>query len=364
MKCSDCQLWLSAYLDDELDPEVMAKVSEHCDSCKACRCQRDELRTIDRQLARLKLPAKPVYDQLRIAKGSKPSIGLRAKLVPWALGAALLAASILMVASLSWQVHRDEISKTIEALPAPEVHPIQLVRATGDIEVFDSKLDRWTTVAQGTDVGLGIGDRVRTFPSVTCELKTEDRGTIRLNEQAEVRFVENDRIECVSGQVWMRADSGAIQVQSAPPKSFRCEINTGQCVAMSDEIETPTVTPAQDENWRAKIWQLPLLAIGAPSDSELSQVMEGVLASLGASKESFLIDHQLRALGPRGAIPLLAYVASERSRSDLSRRMHAMQLGCEMADATALGRLANLAKDDSPEIAETAIKAIERIDGH
>ncbi len=73
-------------------------------------------------------------------------------------------------------------------------------------------------------------------------------------------------------------------------------------------------------------------------------------------------EQQVRQLGPAGALPLLAYVQSQRSRTIPSARLHAMRIASEMADETALDRLRRLQEDDNSLITRFATDAITRIE--
>jgi anti-sigma factor RsiW len=66
MKCSQVQKRLSAFQDGELKPEEQEGVSEHLESCSACREQYAEMEKIWQALGDLKeiLPEPGFYDQL------------------------------------------------------------------------------------------------------------------------------------------------------------------------------------------------------------------------------------------------------------------------------------------------------------
>ncbi len=129
--------------------------------------------------------------------------------------------------------------------------------------------------------------------------------------------------------------------------------------------DTPFSHPAY-----AWYWQLPLLALDA-NDPDLFALIvkmlpeESVLntkAAIGATKLDYLYDQEIRLLGPRAALPLLAFVRREESKQTPARRLRAMRLACELADITAEMRLAPLVEDNQPEIAELARRTMHRID--
>lgn len=116
-------------------------------------------------------------------------------------------------------------------------------------------------------------------------------------------------------------------------------------------------------------WQLPLLALDVNDPDLLSLIVkmlpeEHVLstkAAIGATKLDYFYDQEIRLLGPRGALPLLAFVTQPDSRATPARRQRAMRLACEMADTGAESRLVSLTEDTDPQIAELASQALSKL---
>ena len=57
--CLSCKRSLSAYLDHELPPSLMAAVAAHLSSCASCRNEHDSLRSAMDSLATLQAPEAP-----------------------------------------------------------------------------------------------------------------------------------------------------------------------------------------------------------------------------------------------------------------------------------------------------------------
>jgi predicted anti-sigma-YlaC factor YlaD len=57
MDCPEVREYLSAWVDQELTPEVLARVDQHLENCAACRRELAQLEVLDQALAALPAPA-------------------------------------------------------------------------------------------------------------------------------------------------------------------------------------------------------------------------------------------------------------------------------------------------------------------
>ena len=89
--------------------------------------------------------------------------------------------------------------------------------------------------------------------------------------------------------------------------------------------------------------------------------MNVLLAPIGRTKARHLHEQQIRALGPRGAIPLLTYAAGELSDDQLDLRRTAVSLAKDLADGRSIELLQQLSKDSDPYISGKAKATLERI---
>ena len=108
-------------------------------------------------------------------------------------------------------------------------------------------------------------------------------------------------------------------------------------------------------------WQIPLLALGNPRDSDLQRRLTGLLAAAGRSKAAHLYEEQIRQLGPVGAVPLLAFVRSEESIKDRDLRYRSMTLAADMASLASLQDLEELLHDNDPYIRRLSLKVLTRL---
>ena len=76
---------------------------------------------------------------------------------------------------------------------------------TGAVQVQHPGSAAWESIDHSDATPLAKGSRLRTQPTVLCELQTSDKGKIRLNEAGEVVLHDTTEIELVKGQIWCLA---------------------------------------------------------------------------------------------------------------------------------------------------------------
>lgn len=401
MNCDTCQKRLSAWLDNELDPIEQREVEEHVAECKICQQVHSELVALDRQMRSLELPAMAPERVLRQVESIATSSPARPRESMWprlAWVALSLAASLLLIVVYSLPDNSEP-----HELEQP-VAVARLVHSTGDVQQYDQQSQSWQDVEINSKLLICAGTRLRTLVDSVCEIETTDQTSLRIGSSAEVLFVAPSHIQVIEGKLWSRvADQQSLRVDSPPPikfekdepgpalfimtcpsdsefqlsvteqeseiqalsqegghveiESFRCSVggNEKVCIKSNTDISREPVDPLA-----AKLWQLPLLATDQ-SHSELGGLLESMLIEMGRTKAGFMQEKRIRSLGPRGAIPLLAYVQSDRSRGQPAARHHAMRIAAEISDATALDRLSRLSRESDPQIAQLAQSAVKRI---
>ncbi|TWU04532.1 anti-sigma factor family protein [Stieleria varia] len=291
----------------------------------------------------------------------------------------------------------------VDSLETPSSRVVaRLVRATGVVEMQLQGSSRWDSVMTTPETPLVQGCRLRTGDSVLCEIETADRAKIRLNETGEVVFRDAGEIELIKGQLWCLASERSgieidLSVESKPvPQiaSFTCpsesefQCHTSDQGASCDSVsldnslaemsygaETCLIEPGEtvsiNEQRRiartpngsvdAKIWQLPLLAVGESIDGELRSALNRLLAPIGMTKVRHMNEEQIRRLGPAGAIPLLAYAVTETGADNLRLRQTAVSLAHDFADQRSIELLKRLAADPDSVISSQAERTLQRI---
>lgn len=140
--------------------------------------------------------------------------------------------------------------------------------------------------------------------------------------------------------------------------SLKCAVAPGESVSIDASQAVQRDTSQEITN---KIWQLPLLAIDAQSDSELMQVLRPLLASIGRTKAMHINEERLRQLGPLGAIPLLTYATVESAPEEIELRRRAVWLGSDLADQSSVSLLNKLARDSDTQIAQKASEKLSSL---
>jgi len=386
--------WLERYLNGDLSPELRTRAERQLEIDS-------EGRELDLQLRRL-LKA-PAFDESAfLTQLETPAVPAPARRCVGGWGGplallAVVAALVLAAITLSNQTNAQAGVAT-------------LVRATGPIELRTADQSAWRTIASPRDLSLTAGTHLRTRDQSLCEVVTASQGTVRVNQLTEIRVTRPDEVELVSGQFWCRASPraairvcvpNAVSPPAAPvPKinnnlsvftcpsasetDWKVEDTSARCISVADQ---PTeLCSSANQSWtiepgfalacspgeppdlsgrfdrlQTTSWQLPLLNQRAPDDPELQGMLQGLLATIGMSKMGGGHDSEIRALGPAGTIPLIAYVRSPVSQNDAARRQRAMQIIADLAPRAALADLERLQQDTDSEVARMAKEAIHRL---
>ena len=398
--CTDIRPDLDAYLDGELSSARREAVQTHLTDCLECQKQWEELRQLDAQLSPLRGESQRKGEELaaRFESDSAHSFdsagafASRPKPAPihaWWRWCVVAAAGALMFVILR------------PPNPTPGPAPVaQLVAATGPVEI-QLESGGWLLVPAGSTqpVALQPGQRLRTS-SAACELETSCARSVRINTESEIVIRQADQVELVRGQMWVRSSDhceftvalAEERLPLAAPRLFTCPSNSEiQWMAQDDKVVCASTCPdpvsVQSEQWvctvrpgesfelteqtptamraavpETKSWQIPLLHLrGAAVESELHDLIVGVLEKIGMTKASYFHESQIKALGPRGADPLLAFVLGSTSKSRPEIRIRAARIGCEMADETLIPLLRQLAMDENEDVRQYALKSLQRL---
>lgn len=404
--CQQTRERLSEWLDNETSAADATEIHQHLRNCPQCQQEWESLQSLDRDLKatlqldgvdeRISTIRRVAQDQLKSRRTGFDTISRRVALLAALAAAILVALFVFRGLDHTTADGKAGLGESIEPMIVA-----RLVKATGDVQVMNPGNQHWDSIQPSTLVSLEKGARLRTDDSVLCELQTVDDGKIRVDRSCEVVFRDQSEIELIRGKIWCLApekNSLDIEINSSaspniPIATMTCPSGSEfQCGVQDDVASCQSLSPtnSKTEMWvgstacsvgpgesvsidskqnvqrnpeseSTKIWQLPLLAIHSPIDDELRLVMQKLLAPIGMTKAMHFNEQQIRALGPAGAIPLLAYAATESDASHLNLRRTAVSLARDLADESAIDLLTKLASDPDASISKQAAETLNRI---
>lgn len=360
MNCDVIRGQFSSMIDGELTAQEHDRVEQHLSDCEGCRADLLTLRRLDVRLQTLTVPqtlesrivAAVTAEASEPPNRLPPSFAYRKRIVAAVIGVAAIIG--LLAVWLRSPAHAPGVQ-------APWVAVV--VRSIGNVQVMAPDEDAWADVG-GASVPLVSGSRIKTPERGGCELETAEDAQLRLDAHTELVVHSASHMRVLRGQVWCQAspqqsltlDTPSREGDTSIAEVFVCPKATELQVRVDQQQAVVVGTePA------SKVWQLPLLALRGSEHSELSTLVETLLANVGHSKMRFMDEAQIRALGPRGAIPLLMYVRDEGSLEQPAVRQRAMQIAAELADDSAIELLAELADDSDPAIRQQAQATIDRL---
>jgi hypothetical protein len=395
MNCETLPLMLNAALDGELSPQERAAMQQHLAECESCREQWAELQFLHQDLSLVLSPPSVEPAIRRLMKTIQPISNRtdgksRVSRGNSSLVIVAIVCTLLLTVGIIFQ----------SPSPALAVAEISMMTGTVDYKATDAR--DWTSVTGTQRISLPAFARVRTRSTSLCEIRTGRDALLRLNHETELVLHRAEKVELVTGELWCRApattemeicapsaprqppltnvftcpSSAEMQWKALPNNamscqdvanaavelqlpSMNCTIQPGECVTFS--AGQPIPEPTQFNPVVATGWQLPLLVLRPPQDSELRDRLTGMLALIGRSKASFLYENQIRGLGPSGVVPLLAYVRSKESVSQPDLRLRAMEMVAEMATTASIEDLNALLQDEDPQIQKLSSQALTRL---
>lgn len=395
MNCEAVTLMMNAALDGEQAPEERTIMLQHLGECASCREQWTELQTLHQDLGQVLTPP-PVEPAVRRLLERLQPISNQPQREPEGTGRFSNLVIIVIACTLLLTV-----GVVFQSAPASKaIAEISIM--TGPVDYKAANAHDWTTLEGRQHVSLGIDSRIRTRSTTLCEIRTGIDAVVRLNHGTELVLHGPERVELVSGELWCRApDTAEVQIRSSSPSSqqnptnvftcpsgtemqwkalpnhelscqdvadtavelrapsMNCTIQPGQCVTFA--AGTPVAESTHFDTLDATNWQLPLLVLRPPNDFELQSRLTSTLAVIGRSKASFLYEEQIRALGPAGVVPLLAYVQSKESITQPDLRRRAMEMIAQMATLDSVKELNSLLRDDDPIVRKLSMQALLRL---
>lgn len=389
MDCEQALNNLGRLIDGELTADERAALETHMAACDACRVACLGLRADDAELLRAFMPyrtagikvADRVIEQLR-GEGQRRVGWRRTWMTPL-----VAAAAGFLLAVLVFQPSERQMPQAPAGLPFA-----RLALATGPTEVRTRPADAWFMCPPSGEIAAGAC--VRTRGGARCELEARDGAQIRLDTDTVVELPKPRRVKLEQGELYsaipgggaaftietpdavVESTEGKLDVACSPGKasltvieghaSLACksgvrQVAAGQCVRLTDgqvENSDSVADPLQ-----ATAWINELLVLKGPDNPELAERLNDILAQVGQAKLSYLYEDEIRRLGSRAALPLLRFIESPRSRSNVAARQSAARLAADLADSTVCGDLIKLLADDDSHVRIDAARALERLTG-
>lgn len=394
MDCRQASELIGGWANGELDALEQAALDEHLAGCAECRQAAESQQLADAELLRAfalrRRAAARLADRVSNELRRDPRRGQRRFAKSGALAAA--AAGFLLAVCLlrPWQRPGPPGELQVEA---PAETPIaRLTLATGAPEMLPPNETLWFGCPPESPINPGAC--VRTPANVRCELGTAAGGQLRLDGDTEVRFDDSRQVELLRGQVWSNvtdqdqvidvepagaaicARDAEFSVSCQPGEAVLTVVKGAATVRGPGNEQTiaagkqakivkgivaenrSTLTPLLDTSWVND-----LVCLKPPGDPELANRVNGILAQIGEAKLSYLYEDEIRRLGDRAVLPLLRFIASDRSLSDPVRRTIAARIVADLATAEAQDDLIDLLADDNPAVRGAAAQALFRLTG-
>ena len=293
---------------------------------------------------------------------------------------------------------------TAEAVPVARVPQLaKLIATTGPIRCRSSATGDWIDITTANSFLCAAETEICTGPATRCELQTSAGCVVRLNTNTWLVVESARRVRVKSGQIWCRsetADSFEVVADSDQSKSpsgravYECPFGS-VCVLTLDEpsltaqAESGRVTLFADDKTHviaagqsiqmnqdgrlqssttkdavlASSWMDSLLMQKHPSDPELQQRVDALLAKVGKTDASDVYERELRSLGEHCILPLTRYVQSEKSVTNRSRRLKAMSVVADVSPTWNVKNLIGLLNDSDAEVRVLAASALQRLTG-
>ena len=375
MRCEDALNRLNARADGELPVADTADLDAHLAECAQCRVAAEALQAIDSELQRAFAPRREAAARLveRAVAAIRASAGAPMPAVPvpaaplvgrspafaWMHALAGLAAGFLLAVAVFRPWQRLALPATM-----PPLEPVaRLAIASGPVEVRAPSQLNFFTCPQ--DAPIAQDSTVRTGPAAQCEIALGDGNALRLDCNTEVTLRKPEVVEVNHGRLWSSCQSGPkpFEIQSGggtivsksaaqfavdcQPHATRLTVVDGAASVQTgqESVDVGAGKQAQivDGRLAADVaqcdalletsWVNSVLALRNFDKPELTERVDGLLASAGAAKLRLPYEDELRRLGDNGVPALLAYLASTRGTPSAAERAIAARIVGDVAQA-------------------------------
>lgn len=457
MNCHEVLESLSAWADGELSAAPKSRIDAHLATCEACRMAGDEMRRIGDALSDELLvsvgdrnevtrrflasvdgaaPREEAGETAGDSAGARPGMGRRSRDWAWYLGLLVSAAAGFLLAWAVFGIGPADSSREANSPPSPRkssestagssrvgdhrentaegkdddhggVDDFALVNVSlGQIESRENTNATWQALPEIARFRCPPSSELRTQEKAVCELQLANGSIVRLDESSTVRFINEEKIEVVSGQVWCQAgENGELSVSSVEPQvsgnSHAKVAWTAKCVGdtcvvtsvkgqetnvfaskgnvniSSDKrsrslkrgemvrIVDGEIVPFRDnfDPVAATRWIHTILKEKGPNNPELNERIRELLVEAGYTKVNFLYEEEIRNLGQHAVLPLLEYLADQQFQDDRFNRRRAARLASDLAPSWVIPQLIEHLDDHDTQVVVPCAVALQRLAG-
>ncbi|MEM7234602.1 MAG: FecR domain-containing protein [Planctomycetota bacterium] len=403
MDCEHALELISARWDRELEPEQEKSLDAHLASCDSCREELDAVREQHESLLRsfgtLRRDADRVAEQA-IAEIRDTGMSVagtpRTSSSSWTM-LILSAAAGFLIAVGVFRPWDSAAPVQGPALPAVVAH---MGLASGVVEALPKESTTWSSLRTGD--AIPAGTRIRTSQGARCEISSRDGSSFRLDRNTELLLTDSRDLQLQRGHVWSsvakRDDPFRIGVPSAELDVVA--LGTRFAIALTEASAQVSVVEGsarlESQHWEADAkslvkggelarveknqivekrqiknviqatsWMNEILVLKGENDPELRTRVNKLLAIIGRSKTTLLLETEIRSLGESCVAPLIAFTQSELSRGPqaFKQRHDAARLASELASSRFVPQFIELLQDDDAMVRWYAARALERTTG-
>ena len=410
--CDRALALMSAKIDGEIDAAGQRALEDHLQICSSCRDEFDVTRqqheTMQETFSAVRADAERVaalaIDRVQAmpkhGSAGRAPIGSAGLFV--AVGAAAAAGFLLAVLILKpWSAPVVEPEQAVAVDVDADVNvqetgtPLgRLALATGTVQALERGASQWRELR--AEETLTVGARVRTSPESRCEIIANDGSALRLGRDTEVALDGGREFALARGRLWSSVVENASAFRVHVPAAGLAVVALGTRFEVDVDGTDAAVTVVEgrarleSEHWqddevpelkagerarieknrivarerigdlhRAMHWMDEILIHKGDGNPELRSRIDGILAELGRTKATFLLENELRTLGDSCVPPLLAYVRSSEGESR-SRRRFAMRIAADVATSRHVPALLELLQDKDADVRFYCASALAR----
>ncbi len=410
MDCQRALNLISKRIDHEISHEEDALLAAHLMECASCSMMLEEITEQDQFLRQTLTGVQDDAHQAveaaisviqSKASSDRTTTNLstrRSQLSIFSVIAIVSAAAGFICSTI---IHQNFVTPPLQPIIVPTI-AAHLNISSGIVQAKPLGEKLWKILKPGEPIVEGT--TIRTASDSRCEIVNPDGSSLRLNRDTELTVTNSREFKLAGGRIWSSVQKNTIPFKVGIPSSELAVVAVGTQFDV-DHSNTTTVVSViegqarlESQHWknseenllsggeqakvennkiiekgkfyniaRATTWMNELLVIKGEQDPELKARLDKLLAKIGRSKVSYLLEGDIRALGVSCVPPLLSYIKSTESKqghgSELKKRHSAARIATELAPAEYVPQLIELLQDEDGYVRSLACRALMRTTG-